>query len=44
MKKNLEFRNVKAMVPLPIKVKKDSKKELVIKNPPNLKPKNKRAK
>lgn len=41
MKKNGEFKNVKAQVSLPIKG--DMRKELILKNPPNLKPKNKRA-
>ena len=42
MKAITQKRNVKATIPLP---KKESvKKELAIKNPPNLKPKNKRAK
>lgn len=44
MKKNIVGRNVKAMVPLPVKIKKEFKEELVLKTPPNLKPKNKRAK
>jgi len=42
MKKNLEFRNIKAQVPLPVKGNK--KMEVILKNPPNLKPKSKRAK
>jgi hypothetical protein len=42
MKKIEKVRNVKAQVPLPIKG--DLKTELAVKNPPNLKPKNKRAK
>ncbi len=42
MKAIVQKRNVKATVPLP---KKESlKKELAIKHPPTLKPKNKRAK
>jgi hypothetical protein len=42
MEKNIKGRNVKAMIPLPIKG--DWKTEQAVKNRPNLKPKNKRAK
>ena len=41
MKKNTQGRNVKAMIPLPIKIKTDTKKELVLKNPPTQRSKNK---
>ena len=37
-------RNVKAMVPVPVKIKSEAKIELALKMPPNLKPKGKRAK
>jgi hypothetical protein len=37
-----KVRNVKSQIPLPIKV--NNKTELALKNPPNLKPKNKFAK
>jgi hypothetical protein len=36
MKKIIEKRNVKAMIPLPVKG--DKKKEFVLKNPPNVRP------
>jgi len=42
MKKFEKVRNVKAQIQLPKKG--DLKTELAVKNPPNLKPKNKRAK
>ncbi len=41
MKKNTESRNVKAMIPLPVKIKTDAKKELALKNPPIQRSKNK---
>ena len=42
MKKSMKPRNVKTLVPMPVKG--DMRLEDAIKNPPNLKPKNKRAK
>lgn len=42
MKKILKSRNVKAQVPIMVKGNKST--EFAVKNPPNLKPKNKRAK
>ena len=42
MKKSMKPRNVKALVSVPVKG--DMRLEGAIKNPPNLKPKNKRAK
>ena len=41
MKKSTQGRNVKAMVPLPVKIKADVKMEPAMKNPPILKSKNK---
>jgi len=41
MKKNIRERNVKAMIPLPVKIKTDAKKELVMKNTPIQRSKNK---
>jgi len=41
MKKSTQGRNIKATVPLPVKIKKDTPKELFLKTPPTLKSKNK---
>jgi hypothetical protein len=41
MKKNIVGRNIKAMIPLPVKIKADVKMEPSMKNPPIKKSKNK---
>jgi hypothetical protein len=41
MKKKIVGRNIKAMIPLPVKIKADVKMESAMKNPPVMRSKNK---